>query len=96
MTEAQYQAKLIKKIEHLFPGCMVMKTDPKQRQGLPDLLVLHGHRWAALEVKLTPTSDIQPNQEYYVQLMDDLSYGSFICPETEEEVLNELQYALEA
>ena len=43
--EKDFQAKLIKDIKKLFPGCMVMKTDPTYIQGIPDLLILfkNGH-----------------------------------------------------
>lgn len=94
MRESQYQAKLVKKLELMFPGCMVLKNNPNHLQGVPDLLVLYYGTWGALEVKLALDGKIQPNQSHYVARMDELSFASFICPENEEEVLNELQHAL--
>lgn len=96
MRESQYQTKVIKKLEKLFPGCMILRNDPQYRQGVPDVLVLYRSTWAALEVKVALDSDLQPNQSYYVELMDDMSFAAFICPENEEDVLNELQQAFES
>jgi len=94
MRESQYQAKLVKKLELMFPGCMILKNNPNHLQGVPDLLVLFYGTWGALEVKLALDSEIRPNQRHYVARMDELSFAAFICPENEEEVLNELQQAL--
>ena len=77
----------------MFPGCMVMKTDPSYIQGLPDLLILYGDKWATLECKRSANAKRQPNQLYYVDKMDKMSFSSFICPENEESVLLELQHA---
>lgn len=93
MNEKAYQQKLIHKIESLIPGCVILKNDPQVIQGMPDLLILFSCTWAALEVKLTSDASIQPNQEYYINLLDDMSFASFINPENEEDVLRDLQYA---
>ena len=94
MRESQYQAKLIKKIQFMFPGCLVLKNNPDHLQGVPDLLILVHGTWGALEVKLALDSEIQPNQRHYVSMMNEMSFAAFICPENEEEVLSELQHAL--
>lgn len=94
MREAQYQAKLIKKLEAMFPGCMVLKNNPEHLQGVPDLLILYYGTWGALEVKLAADSDTQPNQVHYVGRMDEMSFAAFIYPEIEKDVLNDLQQAL--
>jgi len=94
MNEAQYQAKLIKKLYRMFPGCVIEKSDPRDRQGVPDILILYGPRWAKLEVKVSEKASRQPNQDYYVDLFNKMSYASMIYPENEEAVLNELQHAL--
>lgn len=86
--ESGFQDKLRAELKSLFPGCMVFKMD--QQQGVPDLLVLYKNMWASLEVKRNLNAAKQPNQEYYVGLMNDMSFSRFICPENKEEVLNEL------
>jgi hypothetical protein len=95
MKESKFQSNLIKKIKTLFNGCIVMKTDPTYIQGIPDILILYKNKWAALENKKSANAHHQPNQDYYVELMNKMSFAKFICPENEEAVLNELQRAFE-
>ena len=91
-VEAEYQRKLITKIENRFPGAIVNKNDPVSihRQGYPDLLILYKNKWAALETKRVTGASKRPNQGYYVNLLNSMSYASFIYPENEEQVFNEL------
>ena len=91
MKENQFQAKLIKDLESLFPGCMVLKNDSSYRQGIPDLTVFYKDKWATLEVKKNKTASHQPNQDYYVDQMNRMSFSRFIYPENKEDVLDELQ-----
>lgn len=92
--ESVFQAKLIERLYAMFPGCLVLKNDPDYLQGILDLTVLHGPHWVALEVKASATSKVQPNQEYYVDMLDRMSYAAFIHPDNVEEVLLEVQRAL--
>lgn len=92
--EREFQAKLIKEIKDIFPGCIVMKNDPDYIQGIPDLLVLFENKWAALEVKKSERAPHRPNQDHYVSRMDAMSFAAFIYPENKEEVLYELQQTL--
>lgn len=92
--ESGFQDRLRKDLEEMFPGCMIFKMD--QHQGIPDLLILHGDKWASLECKRSVNAKKQPNQEYYVGRMNEMSFSRFICPENKEEVLSELQSALTA
>jgi len=94
MRESEYQNKLIKKLENIFTGCVILKNDSGYVQGIPDLTIFFRDRWAMLEVKNSINAHVQPNQEYWVDYLNTLSYASFICPETEDGVLHELQYAL--
>lgn len=94
MLERDYQSKLIKKLRVLFPGCIVLKNDPDYLQGIPDLLILNGDRWAMLEVKASERSPQQPNQDYYVRKLNGMSFAAFIYPSIEREVLDELKQAL--
>lgn len=90
MAENRFKTNLIKEIRRLFPGCMVMHLDPNEIQGIPDLLVLYNDRWAVLEGKDYATAAHQPNQDYYVDVMNRMSFAAFIYPENKEEVLDEL------
>ena len=94
--ERDLLAKLIKDIKKLFPGCMVMKTDPTYIQGIPDLLILFKNKWASLEVKKSVGASKRPNQEYYVDKMNEMLFSKFICPENKEEVLDELRKAFKS
>lgn len=96
MLENKFQANLIKDIKNRIPGCIVMKNDSSYIQGIPDLLVLHNDKWAALECKKNSKASKRPNQEYYINKMDDMSFARFVCPENREEVLNDLQSALQS
>ena len=91
--ERNFQASLIRELKKRFSGCIVTKLDSSHIQGIPDLLVLWGKHWAALEVKKSARAHRQPNQDYYVGLMDGMSFSRFIFPENKEEVLNELEQA---
>lgn len=90
MLENRFKTKLIKELEDLFPGCIITHMDPNEIQGIPDLLILYKNKWAALEGKKNSTASVRPNQEYYVDVMDAMSFASFIYPENKEEVLDEL------
>jgi hypothetical protein len=96
MLESNFQANLIKEIKKRFPGCIVMKNDPTYIQGIPDLIILHNDKWASLECKKNSSAKKQPNQAYYVDKMNDMSFSRFICPENKEEVLHELQQSFKS
>lgn len=91
--EREFQAALIRELKELFENCIVTKLDSGHIQGIPDLLILYKDKWAALECKKSSRARRQPNQEYYVKLMNEMSFSRFICPENKEEVLHELQQA---
>lgn len=85
--ESGFQDRLIDILKTRLPGCLTFKLD---RQGFPDLLVLYRDKWATLECKRTVNAHRQPNQEYYVRLMNEMSFSRFIAPENRDEVLAEL------
>lgn len=94
--ESQFQSKLKKKLAERFPGCVVMKNDPNDIQGIPDLTVLYGSHWATLECKRSENAkNRQPNQAYYVDKMNEMSFSRFIYPENMEEVLDEMERSFE-
>lgn len=96
MLESGFQTRLIQELKKRFNGCIVMKNDPSYIQGIPDLLVLYKNKWAALECKKNAAAKKRPNQEYYVDLMNRMSFSKFIYPENKEEVLHELQQSFES
>lgn len=95
-NENKFQAELIKELKHRFPNCIITKLDSSHIQGIPDLLVLYGKHWATLECKKSLCATHRPNQDYYVNKMDNMSFSRFICPENKEDVLYELQQSFEA
>lgn len=96
MLESAYQARLIRRLRKMFPGCIILKNDTDYLQGISDLTLLWGPYWALLEVKPREDADHQPNQDYYVAQAAQMSFGAFIYPENEEEVLFDLQQAFRA
>lgn len=91
MLERDYQSRLIRKIKRLLPGALIMKNDANYIQGIPDLLILYKNKWAALEVKTSCDAKHQPNQDYYVEKLANMSFCSFIFPENEEEILHAME-----
>jgi len=96
MLESSFQGQLIKELKKMFPGCIVTKNDSSYIQGIPDLTIFYKDKWATLECKQNARAKRQPNQEYYVGLMNDMSFSRFISHENKEEVLYELQQALKS
>jgi len=95
MKENRFQHELIEQIREDFQGCIVLKNDANYIQGIPDLLVLYKNKWAALECKRAKSElkKARPNQEYYIDTMNKMSYASFVYPENKEKVLDEMAQA---
>ena len=91
MLESKFQSDLKKELKKIFPGCIVTKLDSGDIQGIPDLLILFKNKWATLECKKNASASKRPNQEYYVGLMNKMSFSRFIYPENKDEVLGELK-----
>ena len=94
VLESRFQKDVIREIHERWPDAIVLKNDPNYIQGVPDLTILNGDRWAMLECKQNARAGHRPNQEYYIERMRRMSYASFIFPENREEVFNELEQAL--
>ena len=92
MLENEFQSKLIKEIKRRFPGCIILKNDPTYIQGIPDLIILHNDKWGALECKKNSKASKRPNQEYYIGIMNQISFARFIYPENKDEVLYDLEH----
>lgn len=89
--EAAFQLSLIKELEALYPGVIILKNNAQLRQGIPDLIVLYKNKWVMLEVKAAWNSAHQPNQDWYVDVCDDMSFAAFIYPENKDRVFDEIQ-----
>lgn len=96
MLEKEFQSKLKQELKERFPGAIVLKTDPNYIQGFPDLLMLWKDRWAALECKREKDAHKQPNQEFYVDLLNQMSFAAFIDPQNKGKVLDDLERTLKS
>lgn len=91
--EGRFQDGVIDDLNERFPGCLIFKL---YKQGFPDLLVLYGNKWAALECKSFRKAKHQPNQDYWVDIMNKMSFSAFISPQNKKEVLDELERTFQA
>lgn len=94
--ESKFQKELIDEIRSEFPGCVILKNDSGYIQGFPDWTILYKDKWAVLECKREARAARQPNQEYYVDQLDGMSFSRIVYPENKEEVLRELREAFES
>lgn len=95
MVEAKFQRDLIERLEKEFPGCIITKNDPSYIQGIPDLTMLYKNLWVALECKRSSTAGLQPNQEWYIEMMNDMGGIAYVVyPENLEEVINDIKFKL--
>ena len=90
MVESKYQKTLMDKIRDLYPGCIITKNDPNYIQGFPDWTIFYKDKWVVLEAKAYADAPHRPNQDYYVDELNKMSYSSFAFPENEEEVLKRI------
>jgi len=95
MLESTFQSELIKELEDIFRGCIVLKNDANYLQGFPDLTIFFEDKYAVLECKRFEFEPHRPNQDYYVDVVNAMSFARFIYPENKEEVLYELQQAFQ-
>lgn len=91
MLENKFKTKLVHEIKTMFPDCLIFHLDPIEHQGMPDLLILYHDKWAALEGKQNAKASHRPNQDYWVDVMNNMSFAAFIFPENKEDILYELQ-----
>lgn len=87
MNESKYRKYLEDRIEELLPGCFVLRNPATEYQGIPDLTIFYGLRWAMLEIKISEGASFRPNQKYYLNLMSDMSFAAVIYPEIEQAIL---------
>lgn len=89
--ESKFQKELMDEIREQYPGCVILKNDSSYIQGFPDWTILYKDRWAVLEAKRERGAKKQPNQEYYVGKLDEMSFSRFVYPENKDEVLEDLE-----
>ena len=94
--ESKFQKELMDKIRSEYPGCVILKNDSGYIQGFPDWTILYEDKWAVLECKREANAKKQPNQEYYVDKLNDMSFSRIVYPSNEEEVLRELREAFKS
>ena len=88
--ESKFQKEFIDEAKSRYPGCVALKNDSSYIQGFPDWTILYKNKWAVLEMKKERGARKQPNQEYYVNMLDDMSFSRFVFPENKDEVFEEL------
>ena len=88
--ESKFQKEFIDKVKSRYPGSVALKNDSGYIQGFPDWTILYKDKWAVLEMKKERGARKQPNQEYYVNQLDGMSFSRFVYPENADEVLEEL------
>jgi hypothetical protein len=91
--ESKFERHVIDRLHREFPGCFVVKNDAALTPGIPDRTVFYGDTWAMLEVKASANAPEKPNQGYYVDMFNRMSFAAFIYPENEEDVFHGLQQA---
>jgi hypothetical protein len=94
--ESKFQKELMDEIKELYPGCVILKNDSGYIQGIPDWTILYKDKWAVLETKRDKNAPAQPNQPYYVDQLNKMSFSLFVYPENKEEVLRDLQQAFQS
>jgi hypothetical protein len=91
MKESEFQKKFLDKVKQEIPGCKAIKNDAQYLQGIFDWTVYRGSKFAGLELKKSKTAHHQPNQEYYINDLNDKGgFGRFVYPENQDEVLKEM------
>lgn len=88
--ESKFQKDFLDEAKRRYPGCIALKNDSGYIQGFPDWTLLYKDKWAVLEMKKERGARKQPNQEYYVDLLNGMSFSRFVFPDNQEEVFEDL------
>lgn len=88
--ESKFQKDFLDEVKRRYPGCIALKNDSGYIQGFPDWTLLYEDKWAVLEMKKERGASKQPNQEYYVDMLNNMSFSRFVFPENQEEVFEDL------
>lgn len=92
MRESTFRTGFIRKLRLLSPDIFVEFADPSRVNGIPDLIIFYRDKHARIETKRSKNASKRLHQEHYIQLFNSYGvYSTFLTPENEEEVLNELR-----
>lgn len=89
--EHLFQKSVKQEIIDIFPSCVIHKNPTGVHDGFPDLVCYLGDTWFMLECKRSKDEEHQPNQDWWVDRLNKMSYASFIFPENREEVFCQLR-----
>lgn len=92
MLESKFKSDLVKDIKRIIPDAIVTKNDPNRIQGIPDIIICFGKKYAMLECKRSKHEHHQPNQDYYIDMFKSWNvFAAFIYPENKACVLEALR-----
>lgn len=91
MLEKDFQKKFIRELEAIFDGCILIKNDAGYIQGFPDWTMFYKNKYAVLEIKKSKNAQHQPNQDYYIDLIDSMGFARFVYPENKNDVIEDLR-----
>lgn len=94
VLERKFKKKVIEELHDIYPGAVLIGLDPEEIQGIPDLLFLYGPFWGTFETKRNLFSPVRPNQAFWVDKMNRMSYSSFLFPENKNDVFQDLDKTL--
>lgn len=91
MLEKDFQKKFVRELEAIFDGCILIKNDAGYIQGFPDWTMFYKNKYAVLEIKKSKNAQHQPNQDYYIDLIDSMGFARFVYPENKNDVIEDLK-----
>ena len=95
MLESEFRKAFLEEVQNridpLNKGFLFFLNASNAFRSFPDIVILGSHKWAALEFKKSKRASHQPNQEYYINKLNEIGYASFVYPENAEEILNDLE-----
>lgn len=93
MLESKFKRDFQLKAMRRFDGLIFVNVTPQNNfWGIPDSYFFFGPNWGALESKRSSTASRRVHQEYYVNLLNSMSYARFLHPGNEKEILDEMEY----
>ena len=88
--ESKFQKDFIDEAKERNPGLSAWKKDASYIKAIQDWTLIYEDKWAVLEMKKERGAHKQPNQEYYVNKLDKMSFSRFVFPENRDEVFEDL------